>query len=91
MEEINSKMPPPLCCLPSATTKLIENSVKKKHSKIAGLQQLFACCIMVLATFNGHTFGWAFFLPNIRKEINLSRSSLAVSKLPLYDSPFTQS
>ena len=73
---------PPLFCIPSSTIIIGQDVEQKKHqkyySKIAGLQQLIACCILILATFPGHTFGWAFFLPDIRKELNLSRSSLAV-------------
>ena len=70
----------PLCCmLPSATSHGAESMRQsKRRAQLAGLQQLLACCFMVLATFNGHTFGWAFFLPHIRKELQLSRSSVSV-------------
>lgn len=71
----------PLCCmLPRSATGRVANSIgeSKRRARLAGLQQLLACCLMVLATFNGHTFGWAFFLPHIRKELQLSRSSVSV-------------
>ena len=70
----------PLCCILPSTTGDGADSMRqsKRRAQLAGLQQLLACCFMVLATFNGHTFGWAFFLPHIRKELQLSRSSVSV-------------
>ena len=52
----------PLCCILPSTTgdgaDLVGQS--KRRAQLAGLQQLLACCFMVLATFNGHTLDGLF-------------------------------
>jgi MFS transporter, OFA family, oxalate/formate antiporter len=67
----------PLFCLPTSKALFVDQRKQKRYSMLAGVQNLVACCIMVLATFPGHTFGWSFFLPDIRRELKLSRTSLA--------------
>ena len=41
---------------------------------VSALRVLLACCVAAVATFPGHSFGWAFFLPAIRQDLELSRS-----------------
>jgi MFS family permease len=39
---------------------------------------LAACSAVSIATFSGHTFGWAFLLPSIRLELELTLSTVSV-------------
>ena len=38
---------------------------------------IFGCSILTISTFPAHTFGWAFFLPHLMAEVNVSRSAVA--------------
>ena len=39
---------------------------------------LFSACVCSLASFSGHTFGWAFLLPGVRTDLGLNASDLSL-------------
>lgn len=55
----------------------INDGNRMNASRKAGFQIVAACFFGMMATFAGHTYGWAFFLPHIMRELSVSRTVVA--------------